>query len=186
MLALGGDLAAGFFLQPFLIVRGQNLAGHLGGGVDHEPAQLAFQLAIVRSCSSALASRAFATICSAATIASCCLRSAITPALARASSIIFCASAFAFREDLLVALFRFRQLLLDLVRIQQAFGNSLPPLFEHAENRLIGEALQEERDDDEADYLGQERSRRRNRIVWPVSRADIDDSAGGGKEEYSS
>src|SRR5213595_256624 len=55
-----------------------------------------FRDSIVRSCSIALASRAFVMICSAAAIASCCLRSDKCAALSRASSIIFCASAFAF------------------------------------------------------------------------------------------
>jgi hypothetical protein len=76
---------------------------------------------------------------------------------------------------------RFRQLLLDLVGIQEAFGNSLPPLFKCAENGLIGEALHEERDDDKADYLRQEDPDVETELLAGFAR-HIDDSASGGKD----
>ena len=59
-------------------------------------------------------------------------------------------------QDFLVTLLRFGELLLDLVRIQKAFGDSLSALFQHRADRLVGETLQEQRDDHEADDLREE------------------------------
>ena len=38
-----------------------------------------------------------------------------------------------------IALLRLGELLLDLLGVQQAFGDPLPAFFEHAEDRLVGE-----------------------------------------------
>src|SRR6266403_1563573 len=39
-----GDLFCGFFSQTPLVIRRQNLAGYRGRGLNHQPADLAFQL----------------------------------------------------------------------------------------------------------------------------------------------
>ena len=55
-----------------------------------------------------------------------------------------------------MALLRFGELLLDLLGVEQAFRDSLPALFQHRQDRLVGELSQEQRDDDEADDLREE------------------------------
>jgi len=60
------------------------------------------------------------------------------------------------RENLGIALLRVGQLLLDLLRVKQAFSNALPPLFEDAEDRLVGKTPQRERHNRKADYLRKE------------------------------
>ena len=55
-----------------------------------------------------------------------------------------------------MALLRFRELLLDLLRVQQPFGDSLPALFEDRQDRLVSEPAQDQRNDDEADDLREE------------------------------
>jgi hypothetical protein len=58
-----------------------------------------------------------------------------------------------FGQDLRMPLLRFRELLLDLLRVQQPLGDALPALFEHGQDRLVGKLTQDQRDNDEADDL---------------------------------
>ncbi len=96
-------------------------------------------------------------ICSASAIARCDLAApASASRAARASSIIFCASALALVRISCTALLGFGELLLDLLRVREALGDLLPALFEHVEDRLVGKLLQQERDDAEADDLREE------------------------------
>src|SRR5205814_6559705 len=107
---------------------------------------------MVRSCSIALASRALAMICSAAVIASCCLRSDRCAALSRASSIIL-PVRIGLRDDFLVTLLRFSEFLFDFLRIKLAFLDLAPALPEHSKDRLVSEALQKECNNAEANDL---------------------------------
>ena len=113
----------------------------------------------MRSCSIALASRAFATICSRRSdrllllaVGQMC---AAFPRFVDHSLRI----GVGLGEDLSITLLGFRELLFDLLRIQQAFGDSLSPLFQDTEDRLVGKAAQQERDDREADYLREKQPR---------------------------
>ena len=101
----------------------------------------------------ALASRAFAMICSAATTASCCF--ALGDMRAAFARFIdhFLRLRVRLGQNLRMALLRFRELLLDLLRVQKPLGDPLPALFEHGQNRLVSELTQNQRDDDEADDL---------------------------------
>ena len=56
-------------------------------------------------------------------------------------------------QNLGVTLFRFRELLLDFFRVQKPFGNLLPPLVQDFQDRLVGKAAQQQRDDSETDHL---------------------------------
>jgi len=60
------------------------------------------------------------------------------------------------RQNFSVTLFRFGELLLDLLGVQLRFGDPLATLFEHGQDRLVSETLQDQRHDDEADDLRQE------------------------------
>ena len=46
-------------------------------------------------------------------------------------------------QDLGITLFRVGELLFDFLRIQQTFGDSLSPLFQDTEDRLVGKAAQQ-------------------------------------------
>ena len=60
-----------------------------------------------------------------------------------------------FRQNLGVALFGLRQLMFDLLRVEQTFGDPLAPLLQNFEDWLVGELSQDQSDDDEADDLGE-------------------------------
>ncbi len=61
-----------------------------------------------------------------------------------------------FGKNFLLPCLALRELLLDLLGVEQTFGDPLPALFEHSEDRLVGKLSQEQRHDDEADDLREE------------------------------
>ncbi len=110
----------------------------------------------MRSCSSALASRALARICSAADDRF--LLFALGDDAGTGPRFVdhLLRFAVALGQDFLVALLGFRELLFDLLGIEKPFRDPLPALFQHLEDRLVGELPQEQRDDDKADHLREE------------------------------
>ena len=65
-------------------------------------------------------------------MASCCFALGDMPRAFARFSIIFCACGVRLGQNLRIPLFRFRELLLDLLGVQQALGDPLPPFLEHA------------------------------------------------------
>src|SRR5258706_15083415 len=59
-------------------------------------------------------------------------------------------------QDFLALRFGARELGLDFLRIRQALGDALSPLFEHRQNRVIRKPIETEGDDAKADSLGEE------------------------------
>src|SRR5262249_48408798 len=84
-----------------------------------------------------------------------------------------------FGDNLLIAFFRFGELLAYLLRVQLTFFNFSPSLFEHGKDRPVSESTQKERDDAEADHLRKKElpipAEGLSRFAYNVGRA----SAGG-------
>jgi len=129
--SLGCDLAAGLLLQAPLIFGSQHLAGHLRGRVHDQPTEFALQLAhgalvLESACFARLGDDLLGGH-------DRFLLFAFGDDAGAGPCLIdhFLRFAIAFSQDFLVALLSFGELLFDLLGIEKAFGDSLPPLFEH-------------------------------------------------------
>ena len=172
--------------KRLLIFRRQYFAGDFRRRIDDEPAELALQLrswsARARARSppspspgSARPPRSLPVVCAR--------RSRRRwPALRRSSS----ALRHCLRQDFLIALLRFGELLLDLLGVQQALRNALPALFQDSEDRLVGESFQEQRDDDEADDLREENPDVKAERLCRFGSQVAESASGGEKCECSS
>src|SRR5207244_3940892 len=58
-----------------------------------------------------------------------------------------------FSNNFLIPLLGLRELFPDLLRVELTFFNFPTPIFKHGEDRLVGKAAQQERNDAKADHL---------------------------------
>ena len=71
------------------------------------------------------------------------------------------------------------QLLFDSVRVGQSFCDTLAPLFQDFQNRLVGVLTEQQGHDDETDYLGEEEPQIPAKSLSRIP-GHIDEAAGGG------
>jgi hypothetical protein len=143
----------GFFRKAALVVIGEDLAGDGGGSFDDEVADLVaeFDEDAVAVADGGLAGLGQDPVGGGAGLLRLALQEAVGRNAGLCDDLVRLDAGLA--EDLVALFLGVGKFSLHFLGVGEAFGDLLAALVEHRENRPIGESVEEEADDAEADEL---------------------------------